>query len=86
MNSILPNANPNATEPDVILIGAGTMSATLSVLLKEVEPALTIAGSKRFRMGRSRRNGNRSHGRCRNRHRKPEASRLGAPARHVAST
>ena len=43
MNSILSNANPNATEPDVILIGAGIMSATLGVLLKEVEPALTIA-------------------------------------------
>jgi hypothetical protein len=39
MNSILPNANPNATEPDVILVGAGIMSATLGVLLKEVEPA-----------------------------------------------
>jgi malate dehydrogenase (quinone) len=43
MNSILPNANPNATEPDVILVGAGIMSATLGVLLKEVEPALSIA-------------------------------------------
>jgi malate dehydrogenase (quinone) len=43
MNSILPNANPNATEPDVVLVGAGIMSATLGVLLKEVEPALTIA-------------------------------------------
>ena len=30
--------NPNATEPDVILVGAGIMSATLGVLLKEVEP------------------------------------------------
>jgi malate dehydrogenase (quinone) len=43
MNSILPNANPNATEPDVVLVGAGVMSATLGVLLKEIEPALTIA-------------------------------------------
>jgi malate dehydrogenase (quinone) len=43
MNSILPNANPNAAEPDVVLVGAGIMSATLGVLLKEVEPALTIA-------------------------------------------
>ena len=43
MNSILPNANPNATEPDVVLVGAGIMSATLGVLLKEIEPALTIA-------------------------------------------
>ena len=39
MNSILPNANPNATEPYVNLVGAGMMSATLGVLLKEVEPA-----------------------------------------------
>ena len=27
MNSIQPNANPNATEPDVILVGAGVVSA-----------------------------------------------------------
>ncbi|HZD45804.1 MAG TPA: malate:quinone oxidoreductase [Acidobacteriaceae bacterium] len=39
MNSILPHANPNATEPDVILVGAGIMSATLGVLPKEIEPA-----------------------------------------------
>jgi len=37
MNSILPNANPNATGQDVILVGAGIMSATLGVILKEVE-------------------------------------------------
>jgi malate dehydrogenase (quinone) len=43
MNSILPHANPNATEPDVILVGAGIMSATLGVILKEVEPPLTVA-------------------------------------------
>jgi malate dehydrogenase (quinone) len=43
MNSVPPKANPNATELDVILVGAGVMSATLGVLLKEVEPALTIA-------------------------------------------
>ena len=29
------------TEPDVVLIGAGIMSATLGVLLKELEPSLT---------------------------------------------
>jgi malate dehydrogenase (quinone) len=29
--------------PDVILIGAGIMSATLGVLLKELQPSLTIA-------------------------------------------
>lgn len=33
------NFNPN---PDVILIGAGIMSATLGVLLKELQPDLTI--------------------------------------------
>ncbi|HZC96191.1 MAG TPA: hypothetical protein VE267_08725 [Bradyrhizobium sp.] len=37
MNSILPSANQKAAEPDV-LVGAGIMSATLGVLLKEVEP------------------------------------------------
>jgi malate dehydrogenase (quinone) len=30
------------TEPDVVLIGAGIMSATLGVLLKELEPSLSI--------------------------------------------
>jgi malate dehydrogenase (quinone) len=29
-------------EPDVILIGAGIMSTTLGVFLKELEPSLTI--------------------------------------------
>jgi len=31
------------TEPDVVLIGAGIMSATLGVFLKELDPLLTIA-------------------------------------------
>jgi malate dehydrogenase (quinone) len=31
------------TEPDVILVGAGIMSSTLAVCLKELEPALSIA-------------------------------------------
>jgi malate dehydrogenase (quinone) len=31
-----------AAEPDVILVGAGIMSATLGVFLKELEPALNI--------------------------------------------
>ena len=35
--------NGNVSEPDVVLIGAGIMSATLGVLLKEIEPALNIA-------------------------------------------
>jgi malate dehydrogenase (quinone) len=30
-------------EPDVVLIGAGIMSSTLGVFLKELEPSLTIA-------------------------------------------
>ena len=30
------------TEPDVVLVGAGIMSATLGVLLKELEPSLQI--------------------------------------------
>jgi malate dehydrogenase (quinone) len=35
--------NTLVTEPDVVLIGAGIMSATLGVLLKELEPSLEIA-------------------------------------------
>src|SRR3979411_93623 len=31
------------TEPDVVLIGAGIMSSTLGVFLKELEPSLTVA-------------------------------------------
>ena len=31
--------------PDVVLIGAGIMSATLGVFLKELEPSLEIASS-----------------------------------------
>src|SRR5215831_14187578 len=34
--------NRPASEPDVILVGAGIMSATLGVFLKELEPALDI--------------------------------------------
>jgi malate dehydrogenase (quinone) len=30
------------TEPDVVLIGAGIMSSTLGVFLKELEPSLSI--------------------------------------------
>src|SRR5260370_28594756 len=37
----MPSTLP--TEPDVVLIGAGIMSATLGVFLKELEPSLTIA-------------------------------------------
>src|SRR5262245_37600264 len=34
--------NRPAAEPDVVLVGAGIMSATLAVFLKELEPALNI--------------------------------------------
>ncbi|MDB5250806.1 MAG: malate:quinone oxidoreductase [Segetibacter sp.] len=34
--------NPLDTKPDVVLIGAGIMSATLGVMLKQLEPGLTI--------------------------------------------
>ncbi len=33
----------SADDPDVILVGAGIMSATLGVFLKELDPRLTIA-------------------------------------------
>src|SRR6516225_9676075 len=34
--------NRAVSEPDVVLVGAGIMSATLGVILKELEPALNI--------------------------------------------
>ena len=37
----MPENRPTS-EPDVILVGAGIMSATLAVVLKELDPALTI--------------------------------------------
>ena len=39
MNKTKKSSNQN---PDVVLIGAGIMSATLGVLLKELQPDLTI--------------------------------------------
>src|ERR1700728_822916 len=33
---------PSTSNPDVVLIGAGIMSATLAVILKELDPSLTI--------------------------------------------
>jgi malate dehydrogenase (quinone) len=33
---------PSAHHPDVVLVGAGIMSATLAVMLKELDPTLTI--------------------------------------------
>jgi malate dehydrogenase (quinone) len=34
--------NPDAAQPDIILIGAGIMSATLGTVLKQLEPSLDI--------------------------------------------
>ena len=34
--------NRSAVEPDIVLAGAGIMSATLGVFLKELEPSLNI--------------------------------------------
>jgi malate dehydrogenase (quinone) len=34
--------DPAVKEPDVVLVGAGIMSATLAVCLKELEPSLNI--------------------------------------------
>ena len=36
----MPTAPTN--DPDVLLVGAGIMSATLAVLLKELDPSLRI--------------------------------------------
>ena len=36
------SADHTAATPDVVLVGAGIMSATLAVLLKELQPSLTI--------------------------------------------
>jgi malate dehydrogenase (quinone) len=36
------NGNPNVSEPDVVLIGAGIMSATLGTFLKALEPSLSV--------------------------------------------
>src|SRR5271156_3282250 len=33
---------PTTTHPDVVLVGAGIMSATLAVILKELDPSLKI--------------------------------------------
>ncbi|MHA6246357.1 malate:quinone oxidoreductase [Pontibacter sp. CAU 1760] len=37
------NSSNNSSDPEVVLIGAGIMSATLGVLLKELQPDLKIA-------------------------------------------
>ena len=33
----------DATQPDIVLVGAGVMSATLAVILKELQPDLNVA-------------------------------------------
>jgi malate dehydrogenase (quinone) len=38
----MPPSNPSSNNPDVVLIGAGIMSATLAVILKELDPSLKI--------------------------------------------
>jgi malate dehydrogenase (quinone) len=38
----MSNSNKKSVDSDVVLIGAGIMSATLGVLLKKLEPNLTI--------------------------------------------
>ncbi len=38
----MSTSNTSSNDPDVILIGAGIMSATLAVLLKELDPGLNI--------------------------------------------
>jgi L-2-hydroxyglutarate oxidase LhgO len=42
------NGNRALAEPDVILVGAGIMSATLGTFLKELAPSLTIAMYERL--------------------------------------
>ncbi|WP_262896060.1 malate dehydrogenase (quinone) [Hymenobacter sp. BT523] len=42
------DANPDKPVTDVIVIGAGIMSATLCVLLKTLDPTITIAGYERL--------------------------------------
>src|SRR4029077_19381269 len=34
--------NRPVSEPDIVMVGAGIMSATLAVVLKELEPTLTV--------------------------------------------
>src|ERR1700751_3826211 len=34
--------NRPVSEPDIVMVGAGIMSATLAVFLKELEPTLTV--------------------------------------------
>ncbi|WP_161889720.1 malate:quinone oxidoreductase [Pontibacter russatus] len=44
------NHSNNSADPDVVLIGAGIMSATLGVLLKELQPDITIEIYERLDM------------------------------------
>jgi malate dehydrogenase (quinone) len=40
--NIMTTPGSSTNHPDVVLIGAGIMSATLAVILKELHPSLTI--------------------------------------------
>src|SRR6202165_1131520 len=40
--NIMTTPGSSTNHPDVVLIGAGIMSATLAVILKELDPSLTI--------------------------------------------
>ncbi|MBC8075546.1 MAG: malate:quinone oxidoreductase, partial [Chloroflexales bacterium] len=42
------SSSDGKTQADVVLIGAGIMSATLGILLKELQPDLTIAVYERL--------------------------------------
>jgi len=42
MSNIFDPRFPTTARPDVVLVGAGIMSATLGILLKELDPTLTI--------------------------------------------
>jgi len=42
MSNIFDPRFPTTAQPDVVLVGAGIMSATLGMLLKELDPSLTI--------------------------------------------
>ena len=46
----MPATAPSSAKPvsDVLLIGAGIMSATLGVLLKALDPSITMAGFERL--------------------------------------
>jgi malate dehydrogenase (quinone) len=40
--NVIPISGSSANNPDVVLVGAGIMSARLAVFLKELDPSLNI--------------------------------------------